>query len=269
MTPAHWPATWQAESLDTYRKNMLRDHDVGQWLLEAIQAGPVTLPSLGDGEIGWWCYDEMAAALRRENPPQLDAHLYWLTQLAKTPCLFDDPELRAEFDDAVRHSPQWAVQFCWPIAESITQVGLRAKGVVIGEAGFGYAGMLRRKMDANAVYQLPRHGLWASLLAGRRIGIVGGQAVEFARCLAAYESDPEYAGMRVTTVITSPDHHQPKTEWWRRSKPQILTAGFDLLLCAAGGLSTIICEAVRVNGRPALDIGQLVPRLLGDPAYNR
>jgi hypothetical protein len=44
-------------------------------------------------------------------------------------------------------------------------------------------------------------------------------------------------------------------------RDELFTAEWDLLLCAAGSLSAILCEHARQMGRPALDVGSLDRRL--------
>lgn len=61
----------------------------------------------------------------------------------------------------------------------------------------------------------------------------------------------------VATKITSPDKTVAKREFWKRVRDELFVAEWDLLLCSAGSLSAVICEAARQRGHRALDVGQL------------
>ena len=61
----------------------------------------------------------------------------------------------------------------------------------------------------------------------------------------------------VTTKITCPDKTVAKREFWPRVRNELFAAEWDLLLCSAGSLSAVICEAARQRGRKAIDVGQL------------
>ncbi len=186
-----------------------------------------------------------------------------LDQLAATSGLHpeDRDELWPLFDDACRNAPAWFCQYHWDIAERFTHAAFTAHGVEIGRVGFRYPDGLKRKIDCNAVYRLMDHGLWWPLLEGKRLASVSGHADEFAARLI----DPEFVratgGGGVTwsiaTRITCPDKTVAKREFWNRLREELFAAEWDLLLCSAGSLSAVICEAARQQGRKAIDVGQL------------
>ncbi len=61
----------------------------------------------------------------------------------------------------------------------------------------------------------------------------------------------------VATKITCPGTTVAKREFWQQTAGEFFAAEWDLLLCSAGSLSAMICEAARQMGRKAIDVGQL------------
>ena len=82
---------------------------------------------------------------------------------------------------------------------------------------------------------------------------------------ATWLVDPEFVkatgGGEVTwsaaAKITCPDKTVAKREFWSRVRDELFAEEWDLLLCSAGSLSAVICEAARQQGRKAIDVGQL------------
>ena len=193
------------------------------------------------------------------NLPDVDRH--WLDQLAATSGLHpeDREELWPLFDEACRNAPAWLCQFNWDIAERFTHAAFTAHGVGIEREGFRNAGGIKQKIDCNAVYRLMDHGLWWPLLDGKRLAMISGHADEFAARLV----DPEFVratgGDAVTwsvvTKIACPDKTVAKREFWHRVREELFADEWDLLLCSAGSLSAVICEAARQRGRSAIDVG--------------
>jgi len=105
------------------------------------------------------------------------------------------------------------------------------------------------------------YGLWWPLLEGNRLAIVSGHADEFAARLL----DPEFVKATgsgevtwsVTMKITCPDKTVAKREFWHRVRNELFAAEWDLLLCSAGSLSAVLCEASRQQTRAALDVGSI------------
>lgn len=118
-----------------------------------------------------------------------------------------------------------------------------------------------RKIDCYAVYRLIDHGLWWPLLEGKQLAIVSGNADEFAARLV----DPEFVkaigggkvGWSVAAKITCPDKTVAKRELWPRVRDELFAAEWDLLLCSAGSLSSVICNLATEYGMHALDVGHL------------
>jgi len=159
----------------------------------------------------------------------------------------------------------WLCQSNWDIAERFTHAAFVAHGVGIERGGFRYTDRLKRKVDCNAVYRLMDYGLWWSLLEGKRLAIVSGHADEFAARLV----DPEFVeatgGGEVTwsvaTKITCLEKTVAKCEFWYRVRDELSVAEWDVLLCSAGSLSAMVCEAARRHGRIAIDAGSMDQRL--------
>ncbi len=105
------------------------------------------------------------------------------------------------------------------------------------------------------------HGMWWPLLEGKRLAIVSGHADDVAVRLVDSEFVKATGGgdvrWSVATKITCPDKTVAKREFWRRLRDELFAAEWDLLLCSAGSLSAVICEAARQRGRRAIDVGQL------------
>jgi len=160
------------------------------------------------------------------------------------------------------------VQYGWDIAERFTQVAMTAHGITIDAEGFGYARGRKRKVDCNAVYTLLEEGLWWSLLAGKRLAIVSGQAEAMAARLMDAEFVRAAAGGEITWNIAAKVPcsavREPKYSYWSRMRDKMFNAEWDLLLCSAGSLSAILCEHARQAGRKALDIGALDTQLLAE-----
>jgi len=214
---------------------------------------PAALWGLSDGDVAWWCHGALA------RTPGVDRR--WLDALALTSGLHpeDRDELWPLFDEACRNAPHWLVQYGWDIAERLTHASLSAHGVGIEPDGFRYAGSLRRKIDCNAVYKLLDEGLWWPMLAGKRLAIVSGQAEAVAARLMDTEFVLATGGGEVSwsmgTVLSCPPVSEPKRSHWPRLRDELFSSEWDLLLCSAGSLSAVNCEAVRLRGRRALDIG--------------
>jgi len=59
----------------------------------------------------------------------------------------------------------------------------------------------------------------------------------------------------IATKIICPDRTVAKREFWNRVRDELFAEEWDLLLCSAGSLSAVICEAVRRNNRKSVDLG--------------
>ena len=133
--------------------------------------------------------------------------------------------------------------------------------MTIDAEGFGYARSRKRKVDCNAVYKLIDEDLWWKLLEGKRIAIVSGNAAALAARLCDESFVRANGGSGVTWSITAtqtcPDKVTAKREFWNHLRDELFVADWDLLLCAAGTLSAILCEHARQLGRKAIDIGAL------------
>ena len=152
-------------------------------------------------------------------------------------------------------------QYNWDIAERFTNAAFTVHGVGVERDGFRCAGGLKRKIDCNAVYRLMDHGMWWPLLEGKRLAIVSGHADAFAARLV----DPDFVtatggddiAWSIASKITCPDKTVAKREFWHRVRDELFVAEWDLLLCSAGSLSTVLCEASRQQTRAALDVGSI------------
>ena len=153
--------------------------------------------------------------------------------------------MEADHNKSPRRPTYWLCHCNWDIAERFTHAALTVHGVGIECDGFRYPGELKRKIDCNAAYKLLDDGLWRSLLAGKRLAIVSGQADEFGAQLV----DPEFAEATgggevtwsVTTKIKCSDKTVAKQEFWNRVRDELFAAEWDLLLCSAGSLSAVTC----------------------------
>ena len=250
MTWNHWPESWETTDLSDYRNGFLTGRDACQWIVDTLNGPePAAIWGLSDGDVAWWCYDALA------RMPGVDRH--WLDALALTSGLHpeDRDELWPLFDQACRNAPHWLVQYNWDIAERFTHA------VTIDAEGFGYARSRKRKVDCNAAYKLLDEDLWWSLLGGKRLAIVSGNA----DALAARLSDESLVRANgasgvtwsITATQTCPDKVTAKREFWNHLRDELFEADWDLLLCSAGSLSAILCEYARQVGRKAVDIGSL------------
>ncbi|MGB0741921.1 MAG: hypothetical protein ACPGXX_17760, partial [Planctomycetaceae bacterium] len=57
--------------------------------------------------------------------------------------------------------------------------------------------------------------------------------------------------------ITFPDKTVAKREFRNRVRDELFVAEWDLLLCSAGSLSAVSCEAARQMEQTSLDVGSL------------
>ena len=107
------------------------------------------------------------------------------------------------------------------------------------------------------------------MLEGKRLAIVSGHADEFEARLLNPEFVKATGGGEVTwsvaMKITCPDKTVVNREFWHRVRDEMFEAEWDLLLCSAGTLSTVICEAARHHRRDALDIGAVDIALIQFP----
>ncbi|GIX05063.1 MAG: hypothetical protein KatS3mg114_0932 [Planctomycetaceae bacterium] len=266
MTWDHWPESWETTDLTAYRAGFLTGREACQWIVDTLNGPePAAIWGMSDGDVAWWCYD----ALARTS----GVNRHWLDALALTSGLHpeDRDELWPLFDEACRNTPHWLAQSGWDIAERFTHAAFTAHGVGVEPDGFRYAGALKRKVDCNAVYKMLDEGLWWPLLAGKRLAIVSGHA----EALAARLVDPEFVratgGGEVTwsvvTALSCPPVSEPKRTHWRRLREELFATEWELLVCAAGSLSAILCEQARMAGRNGVDIGSIDTRIcrsLGD-----
>ncbi|MFV0444807.1 MAG: hypothetical protein ACK5Q5_14640, partial [Planctomycetaceae bacterium] len=178
----------------------------------------------------------------------------------------DRDELWHLFDQACRNAPHWLVQYNWDIAERFTHAALTAQGVTIDAEGFGYARSRKRKVDCNAVYKLIDEDHWWSLLGGKRLAIVSGNADELATRILDEAFVRASGGSDVTWSVAAkvqcPDKSVPKLRHRQRIVDELFSADWDLLLCSAGSLSAILCEQARQAGRKAIDIGSVDQSLM-------
>lgn len=65
----------------------------------------------------------------------------------------------------------------------------------------------------------------------------------------------------VATKIACPDKTLAKREFWHRVRDELFEPEWELLLCSAGSLSAVICEAARQMGRRAIDVGSVDQQL--------
>lgn len=204
--------------------------------------------------MAWWRYDTLAKLA--------DVDHQWLDKLAATSGLHpeDRDELWPLFDEACRNAPAWLCQYSWDIAQRFIHAAFTTHGVGIERDGFRYASGGRRKIDCNVVYRLMDHGLWWPLLEGKRLAIVSGNADKFAARLI----DPEFVKATgssevtwtIATKITCPDKTVAKREFWHQVHEELFAVEWDLLVCSAGSLSAVICDAARQHGHRAIDVGQ-------------
>lgn len=125
----------------------------------------------------------------------------------------------------------------------------------------GCSGECSGSNDCNAVSQEVDRGLWWPLLEGKRLAIVSGHADKFTARLV----DPEFVKdteggevkWSVATKITFPDKTVAKREFRNRVRDELFVAEWDLLLCSAGSLSAVSCEAARQMEQTSLDVGSL------------
>lgn len=124
-----------------------------------------------------------------------------------------------------------------PLRDRITHAALTAHGVTIDSEGFGYARSRKHKVDCNAVYKLLDEGLWWSLLEGKRLTIVSGNADELTTRLVDSEFVEATGGgeisWSVATNIICPDKTVAKQEFWSRVRDELFAKEWDLLLCSA------------------------------------
>lgn len=263
----HWPESWETMDISAYRSRFLTGRKACQWIVDTLNGRePAAIWGLSDGDVAWWCRDALARL------PAVDRE--WLDRLALTTGLHpeDRDALWPLFDEACRNAPAWLCQFGWDIAERLIHAALTAHGVTIDAEGFGYARSRKSKVDCNAVYKLLGEGLWWPLLAGKRLALVSGQAEQLATRLM----DPAFvrsaSGGDITwsiaTTITCPPLNQPKHNHWPRMRDELFSSDWDLLVCSAGSLSTIVCEHAREAGRKAIDIGALDVLILQKSAGN-
>lgn len=252
MRAENWPDDWRVTDLSEYRASFLSGREACQWIADGFNGrDPFTFISLGDGEIAWWQQDRLAA--------MRGVSRHWLRELATSTGLHesDREALLPLFHEALHHATHWPVQFNWPEAERLTYHAMRGAGVKVASSGFGFQGRPKMKVDCNAVYKLPEHGLFWPMLAGKKLAVVGGQAKQLAAALRANGCD-------VRAIITTPRTEQPKAAAWAAIVNRMEQAGdWSHLVCAAGGLSVLIGERARQMGRRAIDIGQLAGRLIG------
>jgi hypothetical protein len=180
-------------------------------------------------------------------------------------CIPKTDELWPLFDEACRNAPQWLAQSVWDIAERFTHAAFTTHGLGVEPDGFRYAGAIKRKIDCNGVYKLFDEGFWWPLLDGKRLAIVSGHAETLAARVMDAELVHATGGGEVTwsvaTALTCPPVSEPKRSHWPWMRAELVATEWDLLLCAAGSLSAILCEHARRAGRQALDIGA-VDRIL-------
>ena len=278
MLSAHWPEKWETLDLTEYRSNMLHGSEACEWIVKTLNGSePAAIWGLSDGDVAWWCYDalarELKEAMKAEGPNAPD-YLRWLRFLADTSGLHDEDrdELWPLFDQACRNSPHWLVQHWWEPAERFTLQALKVQGVTIDAEGFGYARSRKRKIDCNAVYLLLDEGLWCPLLESKRLAIISGHADAFSARLM----DPNFVrstgGGEITwtiaTKVTCPPVHEPKHRHWPSMRDELFSPIWDLLLCSAGSLSSVLCDQALRMGRKSLDTGSIDQQLLGRSSTN-
>lgn len=244
MTWDHWPEAWETADLSKYRAGFLSGREACQWIVNTLNAlESAAIFGLFDGDVAWWCYD----ALARQS--KVDCR--WLDALAMTSGLHPEErdELWALFDDACRKAPACPCQFGWDIAEGFAHAALVAQGVGIERDGFRYAGSLTQKVDCNAVYRLLDEGLCWSLLEGKRLAIVSSRADEVAARLTdkfvVRANGVQAFRWSVKARVFCPNTSVPKRDHWPRMRDELFAAEWDLLLCSAGSLSSLLCDHTR------------------------
>ena len=268
MLEDHWPESWENIDLTTFRSNMMSGSDVENWILAAMTSrDPIAIASLGDGDVAWWCLDSIC------QQAEVDRH--WVNVLALTSGLHpqDRATLWQLFDEACRNSPHWLVQTDWEPAERFVLQSFLSQGITVQRDGFVYAGDKKQKIACNPIYELLDHGTWWSILAGKRLAVVGDHAAEFAKILMDEHFVRRTGGAavqwNVATALTSPDETVAKNGHWRSLDHELRSSDWDLLLCAAGGLSIILCDRACQMGRKALDIGHLINVFLAKEALTK
>ena len=261
MTWEHWPESWETSDLSDYRAGFLSGREACQWIVDTLNGPePAAIWGLSDGDVAWWCYNALSRL------PDIDRG--WLDKLANTSGLHlgDREELWPLFDEACKNAPAWLCQYNWDIAERFTLAALSAHGVGIEPDGFRYGDSLKRKVDCNAVYRLMEEGLWWPLLEGKRLAILGGNAVEVAARLMNAEFVKRAGGgsisWKVEVSARFPDRSVAKRVLGREALARVLDVEWDLLLCSSGTFSGIGCNRAIVAGRSALDIGSVDTALI-------
>lgn len=180
----------------------------------------------------------------------------------------DRTRLRDAFEEAVRQTSGWLLQYDWDMAERFTYHALARKGADFSGGRLVYAGQHKLKVDGNSPYRLHDHGLFWPLLDGRKLGVVSGQP----HAVAGRLTDPQFVAANggevtwmVAATILCPPVGEPKWPYWPRLQEELERSDWDLLLCSAGVLSALVCDHARRIGRKALDIGAFDGVLLGAP----
>lgn len=243
--PSHWPSDWMTRDLAEYRNGLLQGIDAARIAVQPfLEDGPAAFFSLGDGEATFWAYQQMRnipgvqlewldAAARSSSFPLSEWELFW-----------------PEIDLICTESDVWHIQCNWPLSEAICYASLESMGVEFTEGKAIYLGREKTKADANAIYHLGEFGLWEPLLTGKRLAIVGGLADQLASRFILN-------GWEVVLALKSPSIYEPKAPVADQLTDALLSNDrWDLLLCAAGGLSSILCHRVKRAGRKGFDIGQ-------------
>lgn len=263
LVPEHWPAEWLETDLAEYRAGFLTREDGTRWIHDTLRAPePVGIWCLADGDVTWWCYDHLI------EMPTIQRH--WLDCLDRMSGMSaeDRARLGDAFEEAARAAPAWLLQYAWDPAERLTFHALECKGAAFSDGRLTYKGHTKRKVDCNSVYRLHNHGLFWPLLEGRKLAVVSCHAGAIARRLMDQMFVAANGGRitwDVAATILSPPPREPKWPHWPRLRDELERSDWDLLLCAAGTLSAIICDHARRIGRKALDIGAFGDVLLGVP----
>lgn len=263
MMPEHWPTAWQSIDLTVYRSGMLYGPAAAGWIAATLTGpDPAAVWGLSDGDIAWWAWDALAANSEIDR--------FWLDCLANTSGLHfsDRDRLWPLFDEACQASIAWTLQRDWPVAERFTHQALAARNVQILESGLIDRGRIKMKVDCNEAYRLHARGMWWPILANRRLAIVSNIAQQVAAKLLDRDFVSRNEGAvswSIGPTVSCPPVSVPKADHLSRILDELSSDEWDLLVCAAGGLSAILCEHAKRIGRKAIDIGAFDSVLLGGP----
>jgi len=263
----HWPAEWKDLDRIDYSAGVLHATEAYEYVTKILlQDSPEMIVPLGCTECAIWAYEKLS-----QRPEVSQKYLDQLT-FNYNP---GDRSLWPLMGNALRHSTAWGIHVSFPGETWLSRACMDLMGVQILPDGLMYDGRRVQKLDVEFIYDPEMMNRFISEISHLKIGVMGGYAQQM---VAPLQENFGIVVDRWNVIECSKMYSEPKLKDFPRTVEAMINMDCELLLCAAGWLTSIYQKTALDCGIRSIDIGTMDTflatgkRLYGgfiDPAEHR